>query len=372
MTMKLAINGFGRIGRLLLRHLFENAHIGEDMELIALSASEADAKRFAYQLKFDTTQRPFPMEISTQKSSPDAPMDDVMVIGGKNYIQCLKGTNDPKDMPWKKLGVDYVIECTGRFTKKDQLKGHLEAGAKKVILSAPGKGGIKMLLMGINHRLYDPETDHIISNSSCTTNCLAPLVYVLVKEGIGIESGLMTTVHSYTASQNLVDGSSGKDWRSGRAGALNIIPATTGAAQGVGAVIPEVAGILTGMSFRVPVPTGSVVDLTVSTRRDSSIEEIDQLMKKASETYLDGILEYQTDPIVSSDVIHNKHASVYDSTATLQFNLENEPRHFKIISWYDNEWGYAHSLYKLTQYIGERDGVLDPEKPQHFIRFFSK
>ncbi len=222
-------------------------------------------------------------------------------------------TKEPSQLPWKDLGVEYVIESTGLFTDSEKAKGHLAAGAKKVIISAPGKGEVKTLLMGVNDNEYDPAKHNIVSNASCTTNCLAPVVHVILKEGIGIETGLMTTIHSYTATQKTVDGPSKKDWRGGRAAAINIIPSTTGAAKAVGEVLPAVKGKLTGMSFRVPTADVSVVDLIFRAARDTSIEEIDAAMKKASETYLKGILGYANEEVVSTDFIHDNRSSIYDS-----------------------------------------------------------
>jgi len=239
------------------------------------------------------------------------------------------------------------------FTDSEKAKGHLAAGAKKVIISAPGKGDVKTIVIGVNDNEYDAAKHHIISNASCTTNCLAPLVYVLLKEGIGIETGLMTTIHSYTATQKTVDGPSKKDWRGGRAAAINIIPSSTGAAKAVGEVLPETKGKLTGMSFRVPTADVSVVDLTFASKRDTSIEEIDGLMKKASESYLKNILGYTNEEVVSSDFIHDERSSIYDSLATLQNNLKGEKRFFKVVSWYDNEWGYSNRCVELLLKIAK-------------------
>jgi glyceraldehyde 3-phosphate dehydrogenase len=223
-----------------------------------------------------------------------------------------------------------------------------------VIITAPAKGGdIKTFVLGVNDQEYDPKKHHIISNASCTTNCLAPIVHVLLKEGIGVETGIMTTIHSYTATQKTVDGPSKKDWRGGRGAAINIIPSTTGAAKAVGEVIPEVKGKLTGMSFRVPTPDVSVVDLTFRTKKDTSIEEIDKLMKKASETYLKGILGATEDEVVSTDFIGDARSSIYDSLATLQNNFKDEKRFFKVISWYDNEWGYSNRIVDLLLKIAK-------------------
>jgi glyceraldehyde 3-phosphate dehydrogenase len=261
---------------------------------------------------------------------------------------------DPSQLPWKELGVDIVIESTGLFTDSEKAKGHLAAGAKKVLISAPAKGEVKTIVMGVNDNEYDPAKHNIISNASCTTNCLAPLVHVILKEGVGIETGLMTTIHSITATQKTVDGPSKKDWRGGRAASINIIPSTTGAAKAVGEVLPAVKGKMTGMSFRIPTPDVSVVDLTFRSTRDSSIEEIDGLLKKASETYLKGILGYCSDEVVSTDFIHDDRSSIYDSKATLQNNLKGEKRFFKVVSWYDNEWGYSVRTVDLTALIASK------------------
>jgi glyceraldehyde 3-phosphate dehydrogenase len=261
---------------------------------------------------------------------------------------------DPSQLPWKELGVEIVIESTGLFTDSEKAKGHLAAGAKKVLISAPAKGEVKTIVMGVNDNEYDSAKHNIVSNASCTTNCLAPLVHVILKEGVGIETGLMTTIHSITATQKTVDGPSKKDWRGGRAASINIIPSTTGAAKAVGEVLPAVKGKMTGMSFRIPTPDVSVVDLTFRSTRDSSIEEIDGLLKKASETYLKGILGYCTDEVVSTDFIHDDRSSIYDSKATLQNNLKGEKRFFKVVSWYDNEWGYSVRTVDLTNLIASK------------------
>ena len=279
-------------------------------------------------------------------------------LGAQNAHWELKGafTGETSVLGLKELGVEYVIESTGLFTD-DKAFGHLDAGAKKVIISAPAKGKDKKIptfVMGVNHEKYNSAEDHVVSNASCTTNCLAPLVYVLLKEGFGIETGLMTTIHSYTATQKTVDGPSKKDWRGGRAAAINIIPSTTGAAKAVGEVLPETKGKLTGMSFRVPTATGSVVDLVFRATKDTSIEEIDAALKKASDTYLKGIMKYCDEEIVSTDIIHDEHTSVYDSLATLQNNLPGEKRFFKVVSWYDNEWGYSNKVVDLLKYIDSK------------------
>jgi glyceraldehyde 3-phosphate dehydrogenase len=353
--MKVAINGFGRIGRLVFQSLVDQNLLGKDkIDIVAVVDIVTDAKYFAYQLKYDSTQGQMKADIKTKKSDGAAD-DDILIVNG-HEIQCVMAEKEVKNLPWGKLGVEYVLECTGLFVD-DKAYGHLEAGAKKVIISAPAKGKDKKIntfVMGVNQDKYDPATDHVISNASCTTNCLAPIVYVLLKEGIGIETGLMTTIHSYTATQKTVDGPSKKDWRGGRAAAINIIPSTTGAAKAVGEVLPETKGKLTGMSFRVPTPTGSVVDLTFRSTKDTSIEEINGAFKKAADTYLKGVLQFQEDEIVSTDIVHNTNTSIYDSLATLQNNLPGEKRFFKVVSWYDNEWGYSNKVVDLLKYIDSK------------------
>jgi len=352
MAVKVGINGFGRIGRLVFSAIVDKGLLGKKIDIVAVVDVTTDAKYFAYQLKYDSIHGKFKGELATEKSSPGVEADDVLIVNG-NKIRCVAATKEPSQLPWKALGVEYVIESTGLFTSSDKAKGHLDAGAKKVIISAPGKGDVKTVVLGVNDQEYDPTKHNIISNASCTTNCLAPLVHVLLKEGIGIETGLMTTIHSYTATQKTVDGPSKKDWRGGRAAAINIIPSTTGAAKAVGEVLPSTKGKLTGMSFRVPTADVSVVDLTFRSVKDTSIAEIDALMKKASETYLKGILGYSNEEVVSTDFIHDERSSIYDSLATLQNNFKEEKRFFKIISWYDNEWGYSNRvadlLVKITQ-----------------------
>jgi glyceraldehyde 3-phosphate dehydrogenase len=349
MAVKVAINGFGRIGRLVFAAMVEQGLLG-DVDVVAVVDVSTDAKYFAYQLKYDSVHGKFSGTLATAKSSPAVEEDDVLIVNG-HKIKCVMATKTPDLLPWKELGVEYVIESTGLFTDAENAALHLKAGAKKVIITAPGKGDIKMFVVGVNEKEYDPKAHHVVSNASCTTNCLAPLVHVILKEGIGIETGLMTTIHAYTATQKTVDGPSKKDWRGGRAAAINIIPSTTGAAKAVGEVLPSLKGKMTGMSFRVPTPDVSVVDLTFRSVKDSSIEEIDNCLKKASESYLKGILEYTKDEIVSTDLIHSKSSSVYDSLATLQNNLKGEKRFFKVVSWYDNEWGYSNRVVDLLRYM---------------------
>ena len=344
MAVKIAINGFGRIGRLVFRALAEQGLLGNEVEVVAVG-DLVPADNLAYLLKYDSTQGRFDGEVSSKKSSPDKEDDDVLVVNGKDIH--VVSARTPAGLPWKDLGVELVIESTGLFASAEASSGHLEAGAKKVIISAPAKCDVATIVMGVNHETYDPANHHIISNASCTTNCLAPLVYVLLKEGFGIDEGLMTTVHAYTATQKTVDGPSRKDWKGGRAAAINIIPSATGAAKAVGLVLPEVQGKLTGMAFRVPTPTASCVDLTVRTVKETSYEEISAAMKKASETYLKGILEWTEDEVVSTDFIHCASSSIFDAGSGIGLNN----RFFKLVSWYDNEWGYSNRVGDLLKHI---------------------
>jgi glyceraldehyde 3-phosphate dehydrogenase len=346
MTIKIAINGFGRIGRLVYRAMLEQGLVGKGKEFDVVAVGDiVPADNLAYLLKYDTTQGRFPATYETRKSSPDKAEDDILVVNG-DEMQVVSAKS-PAELPWKALGVDLVVEATGLFTEAEKAKGHLAAGAKKVIITAPAKGEDITVVMGVNHQKYDPKQHHIISNASCTTNCLAPLVHVLLQEGFGIEEGLMTTVHAYTATQKTVDGPSRKDWKGGRAAAQNIIPSTTGAAKAVALVCPEVKGKLTGMAFRVPVPTVSVVDLTVRTVKSTSYDEICAAMQRASTTYLKGILEYTEDEVVSSDFIHCSASSIFDRGAGIELNS----RFFKLVSWYDNEWGYSCRVADLVRYV---------------------
>jgi len=350
--VKVAINGFGRIGRLVFRALSEQGLVGKEIEVVAVG-DIVPTDNLAYLLKYDSTQGRFHGTVSSKKSSPDKAEDDVLVVNGKEIK--LVSARSPKDLPWKAMGVDLVIESTGLFTEctrdTDQVDkssyGHIIAGAKKVIISAPAKNEDITVVMGVNHDKYDPTRHEIVSNASCTTNCLAPLVHVLLKEGFGIEEGLMTTVHSYTATQKTVDGPSKKDWKGGRSAAVNLIPSATGAARAVGLVCPEVKGKLTGMAFRVPTPTVSVVDLTVKTVKSTSYKEICEAMRKAAGTYLKGVLETTTDEVVSTDFIHCSSSSIFDEGSGIELNS----RFFKLVSWYDNEWGYSSRVGDLVRHM---------------------
>jgi glyceraldehyde 3-phosphate dehydrogenase len=359
--IKLGINGFGRIGRLVFRALVEQGLLGKSIDVVAVN-DLVPADNLAYLLKYDSTQGKFAGTVTSEKSAPSVAEDDLLIVNG-HKIKVLGVKEGPAALPWKQLGAEYVIESTGLFTEAEKAKGHITAGAKKVIITAPAKGEDIMVVMGVNQHKYDGASHNIVSNASCTTNCLAPLVYVMLREGFGIEEGLMTTVHSYTATQKTVDGPSKKDWKGGRTAAINIIPSGTGAAKAIDRVFSffnkddyanfanfpgtEFKGKLTGMSFRVPTPTVSVVDLTCRTTKDTSYKEICAAMKKASETYLKGILAYTADEVVSTDFIHDAHSSIFDAGSGIELNS----RFFKLVSWYDNEWGYSNRCVDLLKHM---------------------
>lgn len=326
-----AINGFGRIGRLVFRQLIAR----DDVQVIAINDLVA-SDNLAYLLKFDTVHGQFNGEVSSS--------DDALIVSGKHVK--VFSEESPENLPWKALGVDFVIESTGLFASEDLAAKHLVAGAKKVIISAPAKGNVPTYVMGVNQHEYDPKRDHIVSNASCTTNCLAPIVKVLL-DNFGIEEGLMTTVHSLTASQPTVDGPSKKDWRGGRAASQNIIPSSTGAAKAVGLCLPEIQGKLTGMALRIPTVDVSVVDLTVRLSSATSYDAICEAMKKASETTMKGILCYNDGHPVSSDFIGSTYSAIFDKRAGIALNNQ----FFKIIAWYDNEMGYAARVVDLMLYM---------------------
>src|ERR1700746_3690778 len=319
MAIKVGINGFGRIGRNVLRASLQDSNL----EFVAVN-DLTDPKTLAHLLKYDSVLGNLPNKVT-------AGADSISVDG--KAIRVFK-EKDPAALPWESVGAQVVIESTGRFTDAGDAKKHLRGPVKKVIISAPAKNEDVTLVLGVNNEKYDTAKHNIISNASCTTNCLAPVVHVLLKEGIGVEEGLMTTIHSYTATQKTVDGPSKKDWKGGRSAAINIIPSSTGAAKAVVLAIPEVKGKLTGMSFRVPTPTVSVVDLTVKTVKSTSYKDICAAMKRARETYLKGILGYTEDEVVSSDFIHDDRSSIFDAGSGIGLN----DKFFKLVSWYDNEW----------------------------------
>jgi len=334
-TVKIGINGFGRIGRNYLRAALAQ---GADLEIVAVN-DLTDNKTLAHLLKYDSVGGVLAEEVSYT--------EDSITVGGKT-IKVFE-ERDPANLPWGELGVDIVIESTGRFTKAEDAKKHVAGGAKKVLISAPATGDDATIVMGVNEETYNPETDVIISNASCTTNCLAPLAKVF-NDAFGIERGFMMTAHAYTADQNLQDGPH-SDLRRARGAAINIVPASTGAAKAIGLVLPELNGKLSGSSYRVPVPTGSIVDLTIVTPTEGlTVDQVNEVYKKAAaEGRLAGYLAYTEDPIVSSDIQGNPHSSIFDAELTnVSGNL------VKVSSWYDNEWGYSNRLVDLTEYVAER------------------
>ena len=334
MTVKIGINGFGRIGRNYLRAALAQ---GADLEVVAVN-DLSDPKSLAHLLKYDSVAGRLAEDVSVD--------GEFIVVGGKR-IKVL-AERDPANLGWGALGVDIVIESTGRFTNAKDAAKHIEAGAKKVIISAPATDDDGTFVMGVNEHLYDPATQHILSNASCTTNCLAPLAKVFM-EAFGIERGLMTTVHAYTADQNLQDGPH-SDLRRARAAALNIIPTSTGAAKALGLVVPELIGKLDGYALRVPVPTGSITDLTIEASRNVTVAEVNAAYKAASESGpFKGFLSYTEDPIVSSDIQGDPHSCIFDSGLTKVIGNQ-----VKIAGWYDNEWGYSNRLVDFTEYVADR------------------
>ena len=336
MSIKIGLNGFGRIGRLVLRA----AALDPEITVVGISKPAPNLDYLAYQLKYDTVHGHFEGDVRVE--------DNMLVVNGQKIkvYDCA----DPKDIPWADCGAEYIAETSGKFNTTAGASGHLLGGAKKVVLSAPGKDDTPMFVMGVNHKEYKPEMK-VVSNASCTTNCLAPLAKV-INDNFGIKEGLMTTVHSITATQRTVDGTSKKDWRGGRAAAHNIIPSTTGAAKAVGKVIPALNGKLTGMSMRVPTVDVSIVDLTCVLEKPTDYETIKSVMKAASESdEYKGIIGYTDEPLVSSDFVHDPRTCIFDAKAGIMLN-----DHFvKLVAWYDNEWGYSMKLVDLIKYMASVD-----------------
>lgn len=334
MAVKVGINGFGRIGRLALRASLEKPEI----EVVGINDPFIDPEYMVYMLNYDSVHGKFDGEVCQK--------DGKLVVNGKEIavFQCMK----PEEIPWNKCGAEYIIESTGVFRTKESASAHIKGGAKKVVVSAP-TSDTPMFVMGVNHQTYTKDMT-VVSNASCTTNCLAPLVKV-VHDNFGIAEGLMTTVHSITSTQKTCDGPSKKDWRGGRAGAHNIIPSSTGAAKAVGVVIPEMNGKLTGMAFRVPTLDVSVVDLTCRLEKETTYKEICAAMKAASEGSMKGIVGYTEDAVVSSDFIHDPRTSIFDADAGIALNKN----FVKLVAWYDNEWGYSNKICDLVIYMSEVD-----------------
>jgi glyceraldehyde 3-phosphate dehydrogenase len=340
MALKIGINGFGRIGRLVLRAGLQNSNI----EFVGIN-DLFSPDNLAYLLKHDSTHGRFPGTVEAK--------EDGIQVNGK-FIKCVSIRN-PAELPWRDLGVQYVVESTGLFTDFAGAENHIKAGAKRVVISAPTKDPEKVptLLVGVNQDKFDPAKHQVVSNASCTTNCLAPVAYVINKN-FGLAEGLMTTVHAMTATQPTVDGPSKKDWRGGRGAAQNIIPSATGAAKAVTLVMPELKGKLTGMAFRVPTPDVSVVDLTFKTSKATSLKEINAAMKAASEGEMKGILGYTDEEVVSTDFLGDPRSSIYDSGAGIELNAN----FFKVVAWYDNEWGYSNRVVDLMSSMAKKEGLL--------------
>ena len=334
MSVKVGINGFGRIGKLAFQAALKN----DEIEVVAVNDPFITSDYMAYMVKFDSAHGRFNGDIKAE--------DGKLIVNGKTIN--VYNEMDPNNIPWGKEGVEYVLECSGVFTTMEKAQAHINAGAKKVVISAPSKDA-PMFVMGVNNDTYDSSMN-IVSNASCTTNCLAPLAKV-INDNFGIKDGLMTTVHSITATQKTVDGASKKDWRGGRSASANIIPSSTGAAKAVGKVIPELNGKLTGMSMRVPTIDVSVVDLTCNLEKPATYEEICAAMKKASEGELKGIVEYVDEDVVSSDFLSDEHTSIFDAKAGIMLT----DTFVKLIAWYDNEWGYSHKLVDLVAYMAKVD-----------------
>ncbi len=334
MSVRIAINGFGRIGRNVMRTALGR----KEVEVIAIN-DRTDPKLMSFLFKHDTVHGPYPDDVTFDQDS--------IVVGGKK-VRALAITDNLLNLPWSELKVDVVMECTGIFRERDKAGKHIEAGARKVIISAPGKKVDGTFALGVNEETYDPMSHHVISNASCTTNCLAPLAKVLFDE-FGIEKGLMTTVHSYTMDQSLLD-TVHKDYRRARAAAVNMIPTTTGAATAVGLVIPELAGKLDGMAIRVPTPNVSFMDLTATLKRDTTVEDVNAAMKRAAEGRMKGILQYMDEPLVSTDFVNSTYSAVFDALSTIVI----DGNMVKVCGWYDNESGYSARMVDLAVYVGER------------------
>jgi glyceraldehyde 3-phosphate dehydrogenase len=331
--IRIGINGFGRIGRMVLRAVVEQ---NRNVEIVGIN-DLLDAEYMAYMLRYDSTHGRFPKDIAVEGGH--------LIVNGKKIR--VTSESDPAQLKWDEIGAEYIVESTGLFTTMDKAQAHLKAGAKKVVISAPSADA-PMFVMGVNHNAYSPDMN-IVSNASCTTNCLAPVTKV-IHDRWGVEEGLMTTVHAVTATQKTVDGPSKKDWRGGRGAYQNIIPSSTGAAKAVGKVIPDLAGKLTGMSFRVPTANVSVVDLTVRLKKPAKYDDICRAMKEESEGSMKGILGYTEDEVVSNDFLHDARTSIFDAKAGIQLS----DTFVKVVSWYDNEWGYSSKLVDLIEHMNSR------------------
>lgn len=346
MALKVAVNGFGRIGKLVVRAAFERGFVGKKYDIVAINDTH-DPKLSAHLFKYDSTQGRFAGTVKAEQFAPGASGGKVAGQVGKltinDHEMAIVASRDPSTLNWGAMGVDLVLECTGAFTDRAGSSKHLQAGAKKVLISAPCKGGEAdaTIVLGVNDEKYDKKKHNIVSIGSCTTNCLAPVAKA-VDDAFGIESGFMTTCHAYTNDQLILDANH-KDFRRARAGAVNIIPTSTGAAKAIGEVIPKLKGKLDGLALRVPIPVGSINDLTCLLSKEAAAEEINAAVKKAAEGRMKGILEYTEDPIVSSDIVHNPASSIFDALSTKAIG-----KTAKLMSWYDNEWGFSNRMVEMA------------------------
>lgn len=348
MALRIAINGFGRIGRLFLRCLAERQLLGQEVEVAAVTDTSADSHNPAYLLKHDSIHGKWKAEITA-----DSPQ--TISLNGKS-LTYINAQNTPlQSLPWKNLCIDYVLEATGIFNSLGAAEKHLEAGAKKVVIAAPASGTVKTIVMGVNENEYNPALHRILSNASCTTNCIAPVLLALTRENIPVKNVLTTTIHSYTASQKIMDGYSFPHCREGRGSGVNIIPFHTKSPAAVAEVLPLLSGKVNGISYRVPAQNIALVDFALITENLSTIEQIDAAMRRAADSYLKDILKYETEELVSSDFIHEPYSAIYDSRAVLRNNTKNPDHFFKLIAWYDNEWGYVNRLADLILFMHKKD-----------------
>lgn len=354
MTIKLGINGFGRIGKMILRAIIKRDLAGSVIEIMGVSDFYSSAKEFLYHLKYDSVYGKLNIE-STISRSALSPVDDFFTINGSK-VKCIQGGSSPSALPWSQLGVDYVVDTTGRFTSQDMAAGHIKAGAKKVILSSNASSpGIKTMIMGVNHDQYDSLLHNIVSNSSCTANCVTSIIDALMKNKIGIVSGNVLAVIPYTSSRRVVDGFSERGLCDGRSAVMNIIPSSINISKTVDDVFPLLKGRISDIFLRVPSSSSSIIEFSFNSANDTSIEEIDLALKKSSAGYLDGILGVNEEELVSSDFIDDPRSSIYDSYLTLKYNVPGERRFFRIFAWYDNEWGYANRIIDLLLKMNSED-----------------
>lgn len=345
--MRVALNGFGRVGKMVLRALCKRNLVGLEIDVAAIADFANDADYYAYQLKYDSVHQRFDTQVSFEKSLANVSQNDILVVNG-NKIKTIPAAEDPSLLPWKQMEIDVVVDTTGRFTTSKKASGHITAGAERILLTnMPESDDIKVVIMGVNDRDYNPANHRIVSNANCTANCIIPLIYALEKEGIEIEKGHLTVLLPYTASRKIVDGYSNRSWRDGRSAAVNIIPSSVNAKQAIDLLFPEINGKIDDVVFRVPVAEVSLIDFSFLVRQGASMAEIDEALKKASKTSLEGILGSVAEEIVSSDIIGDARSSVYDSLLSLRHNIDNEKRLFRIFAWYDNEWGYANRVVDL-------------------------